>query len=398
MFIVIKSEHYDCTNLICKKDTLEEAVAAVKDSMAQRINKNYHTGLTGADITHENEERYRFSFDFDENRPADNSEPRVHGSYDFWKGDDEESVEWAVFEVTTDKPFFLLSYEEYESIELTGFYDTFDEAFGEMKELIAESVNDVFDEDATADDVEDMENYNVFVHSNKDSQDNGAPLAFASFCDDYPNREWTVFHLPKVGNVKVKVHRQPDADWVLKGATVSCTRSGKYFVSLLYEFEKDIQPIVPTKEKSLGLDYSSHDFYVDSNGKVANYPQFYRQSEEKLAKEQRKLSRMEADSKNYNEQLHKIQLLHEHIANQRKNFCHTVSAAIAKQYDAVFVEDINLRGLAGSLKLGKSTNDNGFGMFRTMLEYKLTSQGKTFAKIDKWYPSLWFHKRRPHAC
>lgn len=39
MFIVIKSEHYDCTNLICKKDTLEEAVAAVKDSMAQRINK-----------------------------------------------------------------------------------------------------------------------------------------------------------------------------------------------------------------------------------------------------------------------------------------------------------------------------------------------------------------------
>ena len=133
MFIVIKSEHYDCTNLICKKDTLEEAAAAVRESIAQRINKNYHTGLTGADITHENEERYRFSFDFDENCPADNSEPRVHATYDFWKGDDEESVEWAVFEVTTDKPFFLLSYEEYESIELTGFYDSFDEAFEEMR-------------------------------------------------------------------------------------------------------------------------------------------------------------------------------------------------------------------------------------------------------------------------
>ena len=116
-------------------------------------------------------------------------------TYDFWKGDDEESVEWAVFEVTTDKPFFLLSYEEYESIELTGFYDSFDEAFEEMKELIAESVNDVFDEDATADDVKDMEDYNVFVHSNKDSKDSGAPLAFASFCDDYPNREWTIFHI-----------------------------------------------------------------------------------------------------------------------------------------------------------------------------------------------------------
>lgn len=65
MFIVIKSEHYDCTNLICKKDTLEEAVATVKDSMAQRINKNYHAGLTGTDITHENEDHYGFSFTFD---------------------------------------------------------------------------------------------------------------------------------------------------------------------------------------------------------------------------------------------------------------------------------------------------------------------------------------------
>lgn len=193
--------------------------------------------------------------------------------------------------------------------------------------------------------------------------------------------------LPKIGWVKIKKHRQPDAGWALKSATVSCTRSGKYFISLLYEFEKDIQPVVPTKETSLGLDYSSNDFYVDSNGEVANYPRFYRQSEEKLAKEQRKLSRMKVGSHNYDEQLHKVQLLHEHIASQRKNFCHTISAAIAKQYDAVFVEDINLRGLAGSLKLGKSTNDNGFGMFRTMLEYKLTSQGKTFAKIDKWYPS-----------
>lgn len=60
---------------------------------------------------------------------------------------------------------------------------------------VAESVNDVFDEDATADDVEDMEDYNVFVHSNKDSKGSGAPLAFASFCDDYPNREWTIFHM-----------------------------------------------------------------------------------------------------------------------------------------------------------------------------------------------------------
>ena len=86
--------------------------------------------------------------------------------------------------------------------------------------------------------------------------------------------------------------------------------------------------------------------------------------------------------------------MHEKIANQRKNFCHTLSAAIAKQYDAVYVEDLNLRNLARSLKLGKSTNDNGFGMFRVMLQYKLEAQGKTLAKVDKWYPS----SKTCHVC
>lgn len=94
MFIVIKSEHYDCTNLICKKDTLEEAVAAVKDSMAQRINKNYHAGLTGTDITHENEDHYGFSFTFDENRHADGIRA---------DGDESKRILWVDEDVTCVK-------------------------------------------------------------------------------------------------------------------------------------------------------------------------------------------------------------------------------------------------------------------------------------------------------
>lgn len=94
MFIVIKSEHYDCTNLICKKDTLEEAVAAVKDSMAQRINKNYHAGLTGTDITHENEDHYGFSFTFDENRNADGIRA---------DGDESKRILWVDEDVTCVK-------------------------------------------------------------------------------------------------------------------------------------------------------------------------------------------------------------------------------------------------------------------------------------------------------
>lgn len=201
-------------------------------------------------------------------------------------------------------------------------------------------------------------------------------------------------HLPKVGDIKINKHRAPGNGWKIKSATIKQTKSGKYFISVLFEVTEEVNPVAVTKEKTLGLDYSSHDFYIDSNGDVANYPQFYRKSEEKLAKEQRKLSRMKYGSKNYEEQKHKVQLLHEKIANQRKNFCHERSTAIAKQYDAVYVEDLNLRNLARTLKLGKSTNDNGFGMFRVMLQYKLETLGKTFAKIDKWYPS----SKTCHVC
>lgn len=201
-------------------------------------------------------------------------------------------------------------------------------------------------------------------------------------------------HIPKVGDVKINKHRLPGKDWKIRSATIERTKTGKYFISVLFEFAKEVTPVVVKEENALGLDYSSHDFYVDSNGNAANYPRFYRKSEEKLAEGQRKLSRMKYGSKNYEKQLRKIRLLHEKIANQRKNFCHTLSTAIAKQYDAVYVEDLNLQNLAQTLKLGKSTNDNGFGMFRVMLQYKLEAQGKTFAKVNKWYPS----SKTCHVC
>ena len=199
-------------------------------------------------------------------------------------------------------------------------------------------------------------------------------------------------HLPKVGDVRICKHRSPKNGWHVKSATIERTKSGKYFITVLFEFEEVIVPV--EVKTSIGLDYSSHDFYVDSNGDAANYPRFYRRAEAKLTREQRKLSHMRCGSKNYEKQKYKVQLLHEKVANQRRNFCQELSTAISKRYDAVFVEDINLRGLAGSLKLGKSTNDNGFGMFRNMLEYKLRDSGKVFTKIDKWFPS----SKMCHVC
>lgn len=191
--------------------------------------------------------------------------------------------------------------------------------------------------------------------------------------------------LPKIGKVKFKKSREVVGK--VKSATVSQSASGKYFVSILTEYEFEEPKIKLNLDNSLGLDYSSHDFFVDSQSNKANYPRFFRIYEEKLAKEQRKLSRMKYDSNNYRKQRIKVAKVHEKISNSRLDFLHKLSTDLANTYDIICVEDINLRGMSQLLTLGKSTMDNGFGMFRTFLSYKLEDRGKLFVKINKWDPT-----------
>ena len=195
--------------------------------------------------------------------------------------------------------------------------------------------------------------------------------------------------LPKVGFIKMKQHRLIPSDYRIKSATISKTPSGKYYASILTEYDFTPPTISLNKDNSLGLDYSSHSFYADSQNREANYPKFYRIALHKLKKEQRKMSLMRYESNNYYKQKLKVAKLHEYISNQRKDWIHKLSTELANKYDYICVEDINLQELAKSKEfaLGKSTNDNGFGMFRVLLEYKLSERGKKFIKIDKWFPS-----------
>ena len=194
--------------------------------------------------------------------------------------------------------------------------------------------------------------------------------------------------LPKLKWVDASIHRAPGKDWAIKQATVSMDTRGQYYVSVLFEITAEIpEKVVPTFEKTLGLDYSSPHFYVDSNGESPNVPKSFRRIEKRLAKEQRKLFHMTKGSNNYIKQKKVVARLHAISANQRKDFCHQLSRKITNSYDVVCVEDINLRALSQTLHLGKATLDNGFGMFRTFLKYKLEQEGKYFVVIDKWYPS-----------
>ena len=191
--------------------------------------------------------------------------------------------------------------------------------------------------------------------------------------------------LPKVGYVKLKQHRQIPETYKLKSATVSQSASGKYYVSVLFEYENQVQQ--SELHNFLGLDFSMHELYRDSNGSKPCYPKYYRQSEKRLKREQRKLSLMQKGSKNRDRQRIKVAKLHEKVANQRKDFLHKQSRQIANAYDCVCVEDLDMRAMSQALKFGKSVSDNGWGMFTTFLKYKLEEQGKKLVKIDRFFAS-----------
>ena len=200
--------------------------------------------------------------------------------------------------------------------------------------------------------------------------------------------------LPKIGKVKAVIHRVSGTDWKLKSATVSCSSDDRYYVSVLFEYENSASTYVVDENNAIGMDYASDGLYVDDKGNIGTNHKFYRESHKKLAKEQRRLSRKKGSRKgedkshNYLKQQRKVNRIHTHIANQRKDNLHKISAEIANQYDIVCVENLNMRNMSNrGFGNGKATLDNGYGMFLDMLEYKLANRGKYLVKVDKWYPS-----------
>lgn len=176
-------------------------------------------------------------------------------------------------------------------------------------------------------------------------------------------------------------------------ATVS-RQNGKYYVSITYSIEKNIVPVPVSESQALGLDYKSDGLYRDDTGHTAGMPKWFRESQAKLKKEQRKLRRKkgwkkgEAKSNGFLRQMQKVRNLYEHIANQRNDYLQKLSTELADSYDAILIEDLDAKAMANrGFGNGKATLDNGWGMFTVMLSYKMAERGKHLQKVDRWYPS-----------
>lgn len=196
--------------------------------------------------------------------------------------------------------------------------------------------------------------------------------------------------LPRIGWVKIRLHRPLMETSTIKTVTISQTPSGKYYISILVEYENQVLPIIP--KQFLGLDFTMHGLYAASDEEDGTYPEFLHKAEKKLVRAQRKLSRKQNGSRNWEKQRQRLAAIHEKTANKRKDFLHKKSRYLADKYDAIGIEDISVKTMGsrkkkGRFSFGKSVADNGWNIFVNMLAYKLAWQGKQLIKVDKWYPS-----------
>lgn len=189
--------------------------------------------------------------------------------------------------------------------------------------------------------------------------------------------------LPKLGFVKCKVSKQ------VKGrilhATVIQRPSGKYYVTLCCT-NVDIEQL-PKTGKNVGIDMGIKDLMIFSDGtKIPNF-KYFRQSEERLARFQRQLSRKSIGSKNREKARIKVARVYEHVANQRRDVIQKVTTEIIRNYDTICIEDLNAKDMVKKHKLAKVISDACFGEIRRELECKAKWYGKQIVKIDRFFPS-----------
>ena len=181
-----------------------------------------------------------------------------------------------------------------------------------------------------------------------------------------------LFLTRKIGPIKGKFHRWAYGEF--RHVTIKQTATGKWFVKICVEKQNELKN---NNGKSVGIDWNcrDEDFIVMSNGTKVKCPRFLQKASKQLKHQQKILSKrlakgVELQSNSYYKQKQKVSLLHEKVANQRKDWLHKLSRQICNEYQTVVVEDINLQNMTSNLGHGKIVSDQGFGMLRNMIAYK----------------------------
>jgi putative transposase len=199
--------------------------------------------------------------------------------------------------------------------------------------------------------------------------------------------------LPKLGKVKTKRFDTPD-EYKIFNITVEKTPTGKYYASICIEME--VQPL-PRTGKQAGFDLGLKDLLIGSDGTRYERPKFAYAYKDKLAQEQKKLSKMRTkleraklnldECKNYQKQKRKVAKLYEHISNCAKDFNHKLSRKLVEEYDFLAFENLSVEGMKKNRHLAYSISDVRWSQLLNFIQYKCQWYGKEFRQVDRFYAS-----------
>ena len=187
--------------------------------------------------------------------------------------------------------------------------------------------------------------------------------------------------LPKLGYVKI---RQSMPVGEIHNVTIEKTPTGKYFAVLNVEFEPENRP---NAGGAIGIDVGLKEFYSDSNGNTLSNPKYLEQSQKRLRREQRRLSRKQPGSNNRNKQRIRVAMVHEKVTNQRTDFLQKLTTDLIRENQTICVEDLRIKNMMRNHKLAKAISSVSWRKFMLVLEYKASWYGNTVIKVPTMYPS-----------
>ena len=203
------------------------------------------------------------------------------------------------------------------------------------------------------------------------------------------NNRFVYLHLPKIGKLKIRLHR--DIDWrKAKTVTVKREPSGNWYVCVSVEVDleqmlKKVEERVERKAKVVGIDLGIKHLAVTSEKEFIKHPRFLQKLEKRLKKEQRKLSRKEKGSSNFERQRKKVAKIHERIKNARRDFLHKLSRYLVDNYNLITFENLDIPALVENNKLAKLILDAGWGTLITFATYKAVMAGARVVRVNPAY-------------
>ncbi len=166
--------------------------------------------------------------------------------------------------------------------------------------------------------------------------------------------------------------------------TVVMEPDGRYYVSFVVEVEAE--PSERTN-RSAGIDLGIKNVIATSDGWKSGNPKHLRKSLDRLALEQRRLSRKVKGSGKYHKQRRRVARVHSRIRDQRRDFLHQLTTRLVRRYDVICCESLAVKNMVRNRSLALSISDAGWGTLVDMLRYKCELHDKTLVEVDRWLSS-----------